>query len=204
MKTFRRISWALLVGAIVYVALLCGGKIHAQTNAVTWVPIASEGQYQGTSPVVSLPVGTVYTFGLTTKGGVICDPITIGQNPLTVVVYVSSFVKTCAVNGVLTSDPDPGKIKTLYVEATGAQQSGTYTVPPSTTPIPWSVPVLTGTVVPPVTPPSTTPVVYTCSQSVTLTFGGTPVTITNTFSAISLSGSPVTSQTAGISCVVQP
>jgi hypothetical protein len=187
---------------VLFAQLAMMGHLHAQAVdplPPAYVSVASEGTYQGTSPVVNLPAGTTYTFGLST--GVMCAPYTAAA-PVAVVVYVSSFADCKSSVGV--GDPDPGKIKNLYVLQTKGDQTGTYTVPPDPTVKNWKVPGYGGgTVTPPVIPPTTTQAVYTCSQSVTLTFGtNPPVTFTNTFTAISLDGSPVTSQTAGISCVV--
>lgn len=146
-----------------------------------YVSIASEGTYQGTSPVVNLPAGTIYAFGLTTKGGVLCDPYTVSATPaagLTVVVWVSTFSTTCTVNGKppvdangkpTGGDPDPGIVKNLYVLQTKGDQTGTYTVPPDPTVRPWTVTGYGGgTVIPPTTP---TPTVFLCP--------GSPVVFTN-------------------------
>lgn len=190
--------------------------------AQTWVPIASEGQYQGTSPVVSLPAGTVFTFGLITKGGVICDAMAATAAP--VVVYVSTFPATCLVNGKppvdangkpTGGDPDPGQIKTLYVEAGNLAQNGTYTTPPSTLVVPWNVPAA-GVVIAPSCPtgqtltngkcvPDLTPPVYSnfsCTQSVVITVGSAlPITIPFTV-PVTVLGSVPSITVTGFSCTL--
>lgn len=183
------------------IPFLLAGVAFAQTPQIaidplppTWAAIAPEGTYQGTSPVVSMPAGTIFTFGLTTKGGVICDAMTATAAP--VVVWVSTFSTTCKVNGVPTADPDPGQIKTLYVQSSTVAQNGTYTIPPSPIVLKWSVPASGGP-----TPPPNNQVAYTCSMQVTLLFGTTPLTSTYIISAVSGDGSVVTSSTPGVTCV---
>jgi hypothetical protein len=107
----------------------------------TWQKIVSEGAAQASSPVVTLPAGTVYRFGFGTK---FCDPVTT-TGKITLTVWYARIV--CTVNGVSTIDPDPNVQKELDVQETAVAQPISYVVGGKTTTV--TVPAL-----PP--PPSTT------------------------------------------------
>ena len=206
------VSASLGVLLLLMLALPAVGQV-VDPPPPAWVPIASEGTYQGASPIVSLPVGTVFAFGLLpANGGVLCDPITVTNTPVNVVVWVSTFQATCMVGGKPPAsgdgDPDPNQVKTLYVQQTTVAQSGTYTVPPSTTPISWSVPAsgTTPPVIPPVIPPTTGYTIFLCLSTAPVSVtvdGGTPTAYPLPLAMV-IPGTHTTLVVPGYGCGVVP
>jgi hypothetical protein len=95
-----------------------------QTSPPTWFPVASEAQYQATSPIVQLTAGSTFTFGR--LDGVLCDSMIATAVPIPV--WVSSFAagtaQPCSMNGipVPNGDPNPGSADSLYVLETTISQ----------------------------------------------------------------------------------
>jgi hypothetical protein len=115
--------WSKILFGLAVFGLLCI-SLHAQTAPPVWFFVASEAQYQATSPIVELTAGATFTFGR--LDGTLCDPMT--ATAVWIPVWVSSFAsgtaQPCFIKGIAipAGDPDPGNASTLYVLETSVAQ----------------------------------------------------------------------------------
>jgi hypothetical protein len=137
-------------------ALVIAGTALAQTPAVstapTWTKVATEGASLATAPVVQLPAGTTYRWGVGTKW---CDSVTITA-PVAMTAWnwpwnhtgPSYTTPTCTVNGQPVSDVAPGFLKELDTQ---------------------------GSAPPPPPPPPPTRIIFSCiAPLLTVTIDGVP------------------------------